>query len=64
MTKQDCVNRMISMGYRAALESGVVMIEVESEAERSRVKKAVKDIGYTESWGTRGKRDERNGNNV
>ena len=60
MTKQDCVNRMISMGYKAALESGVVMIEVASEAERSRVKKAVKDIGYTESWGTRGGKDDNN----
>ena len=54
LTKKDTVKKLSDSGFHAKLESGVVVIEIASEAERLRAKKAIKDIGYDASWGTRG----------
>ena len=54
MNKKECIKALTEKKFTACLEDGVVMIEVKSEAERSRANKAVKELGLRGSWGTRG----------
>lgn len=53
MNKEDCVAMLLDMGYLATLESGVVIIIVESESALKKANKAIRSIGYDASWGTR-----------
>lgn len=58
MDKYQAITELKQQGFTATLENGVVMIEVESEAERAKANRAVKELNLCGSWGTRGKSNE------
>jgi hypothetical protein len=58
MDKKQCTEELNNQSFTAYLENGVVMIEVKSEAERTRANRAVKELNFCGSWGTRGKSNE------
>lgn len=54
MNKQDVVTRLISVGYDAYLENGVVMVNMPITTKNlNTVGKILKSIGYKSSWGAR-----------
>ena len=53
MSKEECVSNLIRAGFVSALESGVVMIYVQTEKDIKKVNKAIKSIGYNASYGIR-----------
>ena len=58
MDKSQAVTELKKQGFASSLENGVVMIEVGSEAERTRANRAVKKLNLCGSWGTRGARND------
>lgn len=58
MDKTQAITELKQQGFAASLENGVVMVEIESEAERIRANRAVKELNLCGSWGTRGKTNE------
>lgn len=58
MDKTQAITELKQQGFAASLKNGVVMIEIESEAERTRAVRAVKELNLRGSWGTRGKTNE------
>lgn len=52
MSKQDAVSELISRGYDARLEDGVVMINMPiTNVKIHQVEKILKSIKYDASWG-------------
>lgn len=52
MNKQDVVTRLISVGYDAYLENGVVMVQMPITTSRiRRMENLLRSIGYRASWG-------------
>ena len=62
MSKEECVEKLNETGFKTCLEDGVVMITIQSESERARAGRAVKELGLRGSWGTRGINDWRGAN--
>ena len=54
MSKEEAVKQLNDKEFSTRLENGVVVIEVRSESERARAKRAIREIGYDASWGVRG----------
>lgn len=61
--KHEAAAKLSEMGFTAIVESGVVMIAVNSISESKAAEKAIKDIGYVCSWGVRVKGDSVNDGN-
>lgn len=53
MSKEEAVIKLSEMGFKAVLDSGVIMITVTDEKTAKKANKAVKEIGYNASWGWR-----------
>ena len=53
MSKEEAVIKLSEMGFKAVLDSGVIMITVTDEKTAKKANKAVKEIGYHASWGWR-----------
>ena len=54
MTKQEAVSELISRGYDAKLEDGVVMINMPITSNKiNQVERILKSINYRASWGVR-----------
>ena len=51
MSKDEAVTKLSEMGFKAVLDSGVIMITVADEKVVKKANKAVKDIGYDASYG-------------
>lgn len=60
MNKDEAVTKLSEMGFKAVLDSGVIMITVVDEKTAKNANKAVKEIGYDSSYGVRIERREDN----
>ena len=61
MTKDECLDRMISLGYDAYMDDGCVMIAVDhplTVKEHKKLEKVFKSIGHNHSWGWKVKRGD------
>lgn len=43
----------MEMGFTASVINGVVIILIDDEKDEKKVSKAIKEIGYSCSWGTK-----------
>lgn len=53
MNKEDCLAMLLNNGYRATLESGVIILSLENEKSVKKAFKDVRSIGYESSLGVR-----------
>ena len=53
MSKEEAVIKLSEMGFKAVLDSGVIMITVADKKSAKKANKAVKEIEYNASWGWR-----------
>lgn len=60
---QEAAAKLSKTGFDATVESGVVMVAVNSISEYKAVEKAIKSIGYVCSWGVRTKGDSASNDN-
>lgn len=63
MSKDDAIAFLKARGYKAFIDNGVVMVELDGQGEslameRKKVAKELRDHYYFASFGTRGKRRE------
>lgn len=53
MNKEDCLAMLLNNGYRATLESGVIILSLDNEKSLKRAFKEVRNMGYKASLGAR-----------
>ena len=53
MSKDECALKLMECGFTACVINGVVIILIDDENDEKKVSKAIKEIGYNCSWGTK-----------
>lgn len=53
ISKQECVDLLVKMGFKAVLESGVVMVSCKDKEAFKTAENAILKIGYKSSYGMR-----------
>ena len=53
MNKEDCLAMLLNNGYKATLESGVIILLLANEKAVKRAFKEVRNMGYESSLGVR-----------
>lgn len=53
MSKDECALKLMEMGFTASVINGVVIILIDDEKDEKKASKAIKEIGYNCSWGTK-----------
>ena len=53
MNKEDCLAILLNNGYRATLESGVIILSLTNEKAVKKAFKEVRNMGYESSLGVR-----------
>lgn len=53
MNKEDCLAMLLNKGYRATLESGVIILSLTNEKSVKKAFKEVRSMGYGSSLGVR-----------
>lgn len=49
--KELAVERLLTLGFNVALESGVIVARLKSMDDMDKFKEAISNIGYSSSWG-------------